>query len=103
MASSWNCAAAALDANLARYRDACRAGEFGTVVELDMAFHRLIVESADEGSLVDIWLPVILRMYLRYSRHRALIESYREHAGIVAAMHARRKGEALSRLRAHIV
>lgn len=94
---------AALDANLARYRDACRGGEFGTVVELDMAFHRLIVESADEGSLVDIWLPVILRMYLRYSRHRALTESYREHAGIVAAMHARRKGDALSRLRVHIV
>jgi DNA-binding GntR family transcriptional regulator len=94
---------AALDENLVRYRAACRTGELGAVVELDMAFHRLLVESAEAGSLVDLWLPIILRMYLRYSRHRALIESYREHAGIVAAMHAGRKGDALARLRAHMV
>lgn len=93
----------ALGGNLTRYKAACRTGELGAVVELDMGFHRLIVESADGGSLVDVWLPIILRMYLRYSRHRSLLESHREHAGIVEAMHAGRKSDALARLRAHIV
>lgn len=93
----------ALEENLAQYKAACRVGELGKVVELDMAFHRLLVETADGGSLVDLWLPIILRMYLRYSRHRALIESYREHAAIVKAMHDRREWEAMELLRQHIV
>jgi DNA-binding GntR family transcriptional regulator len=73
------------------------------VVELDMAFHRLIVEAADQGSLVDLWLPIMLRMFLRYSRHRDLMESYREHAVILRAMHAGREWEALEALKSHIV
>lgn len=93
----------ALDENLVAYKAACRVGELGRVVELDMSFHRLLVETADDGSLVDLWLPIILRMYLRYSRHRTLIESYREHAAIVKAMHDRREWEALELLRQHIV
>lgn len=94
---------AGLDENLARYKEACAGSTLGTVVGLDMAFHRLLVESADEGSLVDLWMPVILRMYLRYSRHRDLMESYTEHAGIVRAMHAGREWEALEVLKLHIV
>jgi DNA-binding GntR family transcriptional regulator len=92
-----------LDANLAEYQRACTSSEFGRVVELDMAFHRLLVESADGGSLVDVWLPVILRMFLRYSRHRLLVESFQEHAAIVAAMHAGDEATAVARLRQHIV
>ncbi len=92
-----------LDANLAEYQRACAASEFGRVVELDMAFHRLLVESAEDGSLVDVWLPVILRMFLRYSRHRMLVESYQEHAAVVAAMHAGDEAGAIALLRAHIV
>ncbi len=92
-----------LDENLARYRAACAGSNLGTVVELDMAFHRLLVESADGGSLVDLWTPVILRMYLRYSRHRDLMESHAEHAGIVRAMRAGREWEALEKLKLHIV
>lgn len=92
-----------LDANLADYQDACAASDFGRVVELDMAFHRTLVESADGGSLVDVWLPVILRMFLRYSRHRMLVESYQEHAAIAAAMHAGDGVSAVALLREHIV
>jgi GntR family transcriptional regulator, rspAB operon transcriptional repressor len=91
-----------LDENLAEYKRACAANDFGRVVELDMAFHRLLVESADQGSLVDLWLPVVLRMFLRYSRHRKLMDSYHEHAAIVAEMHAGRK-KALELLKHHIV
>lgn len=93
----------ALDTNLASYREACAGGNLDQIVELDMAFHRTFVEAADDGSLVDLWLPVILRLYLRYSRHRSLMESYQEHAAIVAAMRAGREWEALEALKQHIV
>lgn len=92
-----------LDANLAEYKRACEGTNFGRVVELDMEFHRLLVGFADGGNVVDIWLPIILRMFLRYSRHHALIESYNEHAAIVGAMHAGDQQLALSLLKDHIV
>ncbi len=93
----------ALEKNLAQYKAACAGTDLGHVVELDMAFHRLIVEAADGGSLVDLWLPVILRLYLRYSRHRTLMESYQEHAAIVKAMQAGHEWQALELLKQHIV
>ena len=91
-----------LDENLRDFERACRAGELVVVVELDMNFHRLLVEAAEEGGLVDLWLPVISRMYLRYSRHRHLIESYREHLAIVKAIRAGDGPLALERLGNHI-
>ena len=93
----------ALEKNLVDYQHACAGTDLGRVVELDMGFHRLIVEAADEGSLVDLWLPVILRLYLRYSRHRTLMESYEEHAAIAAAIQAGHEWQALELLKRHIV
>ena len=90
-------------ANLADYRQACGGTDFGQVVELDMAFHRLLVEFPDGGSLVDVWLPVISRMYLRHSRHRVLMDSYYEHQAIVSAMQAGDKNKAVELLMHHIV
>jgi DNA-binding GntR family transcriptional regulator len=92
-----------LDENLLQYKAACVSSDLGHVVELDMNFHRLLVESADQGSLVDLWLPVVLRMYLRYSRHRDLMESYNEHAAIVRAMREGHEWQALELLKLHIV
>ena len=92
-----------IDENLAAYKVACGASDLVQVVELDMNFHRLLVEAADQGSLVDLWLPVILRMYLRYSRHRDLMESYNEHAAIARAMHEGHEWQALELLKQHIV
>jgi GntR family transcriptional regulator, rspAB operon transcriptional repressor len=93
----------AINQNLAQYKEACGGTDLSHVVELDMGFHRLIMEAADGGSLVDLWLPVILRMYLRYSRHRSLMESYQEHAAIVQAMEAGHEWQALELLKQHIV
>jgi len=80
-----------LDDNLAQYK------------ELDMEFHRLLVETADKGGLVDLWQPIMMRMFLRYSRHRDLMESHNEHASIVRSMHGGREWEALEALKLHIV
>jgi DNA-binding GntR family transcriptional regulator len=92
-----------IEKNLAEYREACAGTDLGHVVELDMAFHRQIVEAADDGSLVDLWLPVILRLYLRYSRHRSLMESYQEHVAIVQAIKVGHEWQALELLKQHIV
>jgi DNA-binding GntR family transcriptional regulator len=92
-----------LGANLADYKQACAGTDFGQVVELDMAFHRMLVEFPDSGSLVDVWLPVISRMYLRYSRHRILMDSYYEHQAIMTAMQAGDKKKAVELLINHIV
>jgi len=91
-----------LDANLRAYESACREGDLNPVVELDMEFHRLIVESADDGGLLGLWKPVILQMFLRYSRHRSLLESHSEHVAICEAMRTCARTTALKRLREHI-
>ncbi len=92
-----------LDDNVGRYKDACAGSNLAHVVELDMEFHRTLVAAADAGGLVDLWLPVISRMFLRYSRHRDLMESHAEHASIVRSMHGGREWEALEALKLHIV
>lgn len=92
-----------LEANLDEYRLACQREALEDVVVLDMAFHRGIVEAADGGSLLDTWLPIVSQMFLRYSRHHSLIESYEEHAAIFRAMRSGDRVEAQRRLRAHIV
>ena len=92
-----------LAGNLRRYEPLCRGGELGPVVECDMAFHRLIVESVDEGSLLNAWLPIIRQFYLRYSRHHSLTESHAEHQSILALMRAGRCPEAVGALRSHIL
>lgn len=91
-----------LSANLVRYEIACRAGDLDPVVELDMEFHRLIVASADGGSLLDLWRPVILQMFLRYSRHHSLMDSHAEHLAIFQAMKRGNGADAVEALRRHI-
>jgi len=92
-----------LDANLAEYKVVCAADEFSRVVDLDVTFHRLLVESVENGALVALWLPVMSQMFLRYSRHRKLLESYHEHLAIVAAMKAGDRSKAIELLSLHIV
>jgi DNA-binding GntR family transcriptional regulator len=88
--------------NVAEFRRACAQGNLGEVVEIDMEFHRLLVGAADQGSLLGLWQPAILQMYLRYSRHRSLMESYEEHAAILAAMRKGAAARARKLLAAHI-
>lgn len=91
-----------LAVNLKAYKAACRKGDLDPVVELDMEFHRQIVTAADGASLFDLWHPVTLQMFLRYSRHHTLLESHAEHLGIYDAMKAGQADLAVRRLQAHI-
>ncbi|MGC3966544.1 MAG: GntR family transcriptional regulator [Pirellulales bacterium] len=93
----------ALDDVLARFKSACEKGEMREVVDRDLALHRWIVERAGDADLLAMWLQVIVRMRLRYTRHKTLLDSYREHKRIVDAIKKRDRAAALASLEANIV
>ncbi len=92
-----------LEANLEQYRFACEQEDLEAVVEIDMAFHHILVESADMGSMLTVWIPVISQIFLKYSRHQSLMESYHEHEAIVDALRDQDITRAAQLLREHIV
>lgn len=75
-----------LSQHVADLREACREGDMAGIVRHDMAFHRRLVALAGDEDLVAVWLPIIARMMLHYTRHETLMDSYREHAAILAAI-----------------
>lgn len=88
--------------NLKRFHSACQSGDMAEVVEHDMAFHRHIVECGGGSDLVSIWVPLLTHMMLPYSRHRDLMDSYREHEAVVEALRRNEQTAALECLRANI-
>jgi DNA-binding GntR family transcriptional regulator len=88
-------------AQLELFRQACRSQVMHRVVELDLAFHRSIVELPEQG-LEHLWLPIMGRMVLPYSRHEQLLESYAEHRSVVEAIDRRDRKEAVRCLMANI-
>jgi DNA-binding GntR family transcriptional regulator len=93
----------ALDEVLSRFKSACEKGEMKEVVERDLALHRWIVERVGDADLLAMWLQVIVRMRLRYTRHKTLLDSYREHKRVVDAIKKRDRTTALASLEANIV
>jgi len=91
-----------LEENLEHYKAASDANDVGKAVELDLDFHRTLVETADGGSLVDLWTPVVYRMYLRYARNRDMKAIHAEHSGVVRSMRSGTEWEAVELLRQHI-
>ena len=85
-----------------RLRVACQENDTASVVRHDMAFHRHIVELAEDEDLIAIWLPIVVRMMLHYTRHGDLIENYREHKAILDALRKRDKRAAIRALKANI-
>lgn len=71
---------------VAELKAACEAGDMSAVVNCDMAFHRFIIEAADQQDLLALWLPIVSRMMLHYTRHKDWMESHREHATIADAI-----------------
>jgi GntR family transcriptional regulator, rspAB operon transcriptional repressor len=88
-------------AQLDQFEQACRASAMHRVVDLDLAFHRSIVELPGQG-LEHVWLPVMGRMVLPYSRHARLLESFREHRAVLDAIERGDRKEAVRCLMANI-
>jgi len=96
-------ALAAWEAILERLRQACEQNDLAAVVRHDMAFHRWIVDRPGEPDLLAMWLPVVTRMRLAYSRHGDLRDVYPEHLAIVAAFRKGNRKAARKALEANIV
>ncbi|MEQ8209042.1 MAG: GntR family transcriptional regulator [Lacipirellulaceae bacterium] len=91
-----------LDATVEGLRKACETQDLSQVVHYDMALHRYILETAGSSDLIAIWLPIVSRMMLHYSRHVDMMESYREHEEIVKAIRAKDREAAIAALTANI-
>jgi DNA-binding GntR family transcriptional regulator len=83
-------------------KTACEKEDLVEVVRQDMALHRFILEATGNRDLLAMWLPIVSRMFLHYSRHRNMMESYREHAAIVEAIRKQDKKAAIEALTANI-
>ena len=97
------------DADVERLQDtvqrlqvACEKDDLAGVVQEDMALHRYLLEATGNTDLLAIWLPIVSRMFLHYSRHRNMMESYREHAAIVDAIRNKDRKAAIEALTANI-
>lgn len=91
-----------LERTCERLKDACRQNDLSAIVQHDMEFHRTIIEAGGDGDLVAIWLPIVVRMQLHYTRHKEWMDSYREHQVIVEAVRAGKLSPAIQALKANI-
>jgi DNA-binding GntR family transcriptional regulator len=89
-------------ANLHSFHAACKRQEMSGIVEHDIAFHRSIIERVGDDGLTAMWLPVVTQMMLPYSRHKNLLESYREHRNILHAIEAGDRALAVEYLQQNI-
>ncbi len=79
----------ALDKLVEALRAACEKEDMSQVIHCDMALHRYLVEASGVSELSSVWLPIVSRMMLHYSRHGSMMESHHEHAQIVRALRKR--------------
>ena len=91
-----------LDKTVERLRSACEMADIGEIVQHDMALHRCILEATGNVDLLSMWLPIVSRMMLQYSRHRDMMESHREHAAIVETIRKRDETAAIEALTINI-
>lgn len=78
-----------LENSVEQLRTACERGDLADVARYDMAFHRAILDLTENGDLIAIWLPIVLRMMMHYTRHADMMESYQEHERILEAIRSR--------------
>jgi DNA-binding GntR family transcriptional regulator len=88
--------------NLRHFAIACEDNDLPSVVQLDMAFHRLILRQCGHAGLETVWLPIMAGMRLPYSRHKSLLKSYEEHKSIVDSIADGRIRRALDTLKTNI-
>lgn len=72
---------------LQRMREACKNRDHGALASEDIAFHRSIIELAEEPALLKIWSTLVTQVrshFLQsYAQDEDLMKIYREHAEIV--------------------
>lgn len=81
---------------------ACGKGDMALVAELDIAFHECLLECAGEPDLVAIWLPIVTRMILHYTRLKDREEIHAEHLAILDAVRERNIEQAIKALEENV-
>lgn len=76
--------------------------DFTQATEVDIAFHRFIVERAGGSDLVNTWTPIVMRMRMNYQRISTPEQSIAEHKAIVEALQAQNSKAASAALKANI-
>ena len=91
-----------LDEKIQLLTQACRRKEFGSIAECDVAFHRRLLECAGEEDLISIWLPLVTRMIMNYTRHSNMNQSIDEHREILQAVKEKDLPRAITALKQNI-
>lgn len=76
--------------------------DFTRATEVDIAFHRFIVERAGGSDLVNTWIPIVMRMRMNYQRISTPAQSIAEHKAIVEALKNQDSKAASAALKANI-
>ncbi len=96
-----------LEAAVAEMRRAAKAGDSDKLVELDLSFHRTLIEMARHDLLETTWAPLEIGvkrcLYTRHRIYRSLDEVVGSHPALVAAIAERRIERAKEILHAHIL
>ena len=81
---------------------ACSRRDMAAIAEQDIAFHRCLLEFAGDDDLVAIWVPIVTRMIMHYSRHEDMEQSHAEHVAIFEAVRERDSRAAVKALEKNI-
>jgi DNA-binding GntR family transcriptional regulator len=92
---------------LERLKEACAKRDWATCAEQDIAFHRSILERADQPDLLAIWATIVARLrgYFRqsYQKYDAdPLKLYKEHRHIVDQFRTGNKQKAVKALERNI-
>lgn len=97
------------DAILKRMHKACQNGDTAALAEEDIAFHRLLLERANQPDLLLIWSAILNRIHNHFrvdldaaKTTEDLLRIYDQHVEIVAALRERNLPAALDRLQNNI-
>lgn len=91
-----------LDEYLEALGTALKKEDFTRATEVDIAFHRFIVERAGGVDLVNTWIPIVMRMRMNYQRISTPEQSIKEHQAIVDALQKQDSKAASAALKANI-
>jgi DNA-binding GntR family transcriptional regulator len=86
-----------------RMREDFERGNIKDLAEHDMAFHRAMVEMADDDDIVAIWVPIVARMFLHYTRYKDPINIYEEHMAVIEAIRQNNLKGAIAALEKNII
>lgn len=82
--------------------EALENDDFTRATEMDIRFHKYLVERAGGEDLVNTWMPIVMRMRMNYQRITGPDQSIAEHRAILDALQSDDSKAASAALKANI-